>query len=97
MPSTLPLAGTVTLTTTPQTLYDITVDGGNFQGVTYANRDCSNDACIQIADLHGSTAYFPVPPGTSQQFICRTGKISKVVAKSSSGSVIITGGSTANV
>jgi len=92
----MPFGGSVTLTTSPQTLYDATVDFGDFQGVAYTNRDATNDALVEVVALHG-TAFFPIPPNQSQSFVCRSGKIDKVVAKSSASTVLLSGGPFAQV
>lgn len=96
MASVMPFGGSVTLTTSPQTLYDYTVDGGDIQQVWFDNRDGTNDAEIEVVALHG-TAFYPIPPGKDRAFTCRAGRIDKVIAKSSASTVLLTGGPTAQV
>ena len=97
MSSAMPFGGSVTLTTSPQTLYDVAVDGGNFQQVWYDNRDGTNDAEIQVVALNGTASFYAIPPNKDRAFTCRAGRIDKVIAKSSASTVLLTGGPTAQV
>lgn len=103
MSSILGLGGTGTLTTTESTVFDYGVDlapnAGNYSTVVYTvkNNDSTNDALIRLAGLNGASNWVPINPGDKQDFVLGPGTNKIIYGKSSSGSVVISGGPTGSV
>lgn len=100
MSTVLQQGGTGNITGTESTVFDPTIDlvpgAGSFSVLVYTirNNDAVASVLVRNANMHGAANWFPIAPGERQDFFMGGQRTNLLYAKSSTGTVSISGGVT---